>query len=321
MKIVIPHGFGLGEEAMAKLEAVARVVVLGDPSEESLLAEIGDADALLVGIAPRVTESLMQRAPRLRHIARQGVGVDIVDVKAATKRGIVVTNVPDVTSNSVAEFTMTLLLSVAKNIVHCDRAVKEGHWDKRLDLSRTNLELYGKTHGVVGLGRIGGRVAIRCQAFGMRVLYFQRNRNPEMEKAGIAYAPLAVLIRQSDSISLHLPLSKETVNMIDTPQFDSMKRGVLLINQSRGTVVNQAALVLALREGRVGGYGTDVYDREPPDPKHELFGFGNVVASPHLGGGTRETRARANMVLAEDVIRVLKGEPPKNLVDDSLVDE
>lgn len=321
MKIVIPHGFGLGEEAMAKLEAVARVVVLGDPSEESLLAEIGDADALLVGIAPRVTESLMQRAPRLRHIARQGVGVDIVDVKAATKRGIVVTNVPDVTSNSVAEFTMTLLLSVAKNIVHCDRAVKEGHWDKRLDLSRTNLELYGKTHGVVGLGRIGGRVAIRCQAFGMRVLYFQRNRNPEMEKAGIAYAPLAELIRQSDSISLHLPLSKETVNMIDTPQFDSMKRGVLLINQSRGTVVNQAALVLALREGRVGGYGTDVYDREPPDPKHELFGFGNVVASPHLGGGTRETRARANMVLAEDVIRVLKGEPPKNLVDDSLVDE
>ncbi len=321
MKIVIPHGFGLGEEAMAKLEAVARVVVLGDPSEESLLAEIGDADALLVGIAPRVTESLMQRAPRLRHIARQGVGVDIVDVKAATKRGIVVTNVPDVTSNSVAEFTMTLLLSVAKNIVHCDRAVKEGHWDKRLDLSRTNLELYGKTHGVVGLGRIGGRVAIRCQAFGMRVLYFQRNRNPEMEKAGIAYAPLAELIRQSDSISLHLPLSKETVNLIDTPQFDSMKRGVLLINQSRGTVVNQAALVLALREGRVGGYGTDVYDREPPDPKHELFGFGNVVASPHLGGGTRETRARANMVLAEDVIRVLKGEPPKNLVDDSLVDE
>ena len=321
MKIVIPHGFGLGEEAMAKLEAVARVVVLGDPSEESLLAEIGDADALLVGIAPRVTESLMQRAPRLRHIARQGVGVDIVDVKAATKRGIVVTNVPDVTSNSVAEFTMTLLLSVAKNIVHCDRAVKEGHWDKRLDLSRTNLELYGKTHGVVGLGRIGGRVAIRCQAFGMRVLYFQRNRNPEMEKAGIAYAPLAELIRQSDSISLHLPLSKETVNLIDTPQFDSMKRGVLLINQSRGTVVNQAALVLALREGRVGGYGTDVYDREPPDPKHELFGFGNVVASPHLGGGTRETRARANMVLAEDVIRVLNGDPPKNLVDDSLVDE
>ncbi|MFZ4440381.1 MAG: 2-hydroxyacid dehydrogenase [Syntrophales bacterium] len=321
MKIVIPHGFGLGEEAMAKLEAVARVVVLGDPSEESLLAEIRDADVLLVGIAPRVTESLMERAPRLRHIARQGVGVDIVDVKAATKRGIVVTNVPDVTSNSVAEFTMTLLLSVAKNIVHCDRAVKEGHWDKRLGLSRTNLELYGKTHGVVGLGRIGGRVAIRCQAFGMRVLYFQRNRNPEMEKAGIAYASLAELIRQSDSISLHLPLSKETVNLIDTPQFDSMKRGVLLINQSRGTVVNEAALVLALREGRVGGYGTDVYDREPPDPKHELFGFGNVVASPHLGGGTRETRARANMVLAEDVIRVLKGDPPKNLVADSLVDE
>ena len=321
MKIVIPHGFGLGEEAMAKLEAVARVVVLGDPSEESLLAEIRDADVLLVGIAPRVTESLMERAPRLRHIARQGVGVDIVDVKAATKRGIVVTNVPDVTSNSVAEFTMTLLLSVAKNIVHCDRAVKEGHWDKRLDLSRTNLELYGKTHGVVGLGRIGGRVAIRCQAFGMRVLYFQRNRNPEMEKAGIAYASLAELIRQSDSISLHLPLSKETVNLIDTPQFDSMKWGVLLINQSRGTVVNEAALVLALREGRVAGYGTDVYDREPPDPKHELFGFGNVVASPHLGGGTRETRARANMVLAEDVIRVLKGDPPKNLVADSLVDE
>ena len=316
MKIVIPHRFGLGEEALARLKEVARVVVLDDDDEAALLAELRDADTLLVGIKPRVTRSLIEAAPRLRHIARQGVGVDIVDVKAATERGIIVTNVPDVTSDSVAEFTMTLLLSVAKNIVRCDRAVKEGHWDERLELTRTNLELNGKTHGIVGLGRIGSRVAIRCRAFGMRVLYFKRNRDLDIERsAGLEYAPLSTLIRESDSISLHLPLTNETVNLIDTPQFETMKQNVLLINQSRGTVVNEKALVRALREGKVGGYGTDVYDHEPPDPKSELLGFRNVVAAPHLGGGTREARARANMALAQDVIRVLRGGAPKHLVN------
>jgi D-3-phosphoglycerate dehydrogenase len=322
MKIVVAPRFEPGEEALALMREVARVTVLGDDSEAVLLEELRDADALLVGIEPRVTRPLIESAPHLKHIARQGVGVDIVDVEAATERGIFVTNVPDVTSDSVAEFAMTLLLSLAKNIIRCDKAVKGGRWEERLDLIRTNIELNGKTHGIVGLGRIGSRVALRCRAFGMKVLYHKRNRDLDFERsAGVQYAPLETLIRESDSISLHLPLTKETKNLIDTPQFESMKRTVLLINHSRGAVVNEKALVRALREGRIGGYGTDVYEHEPPDPTSELLRFRNVVATPHLGGGTREARARANMMVAEDVLRVIRGEIPKNLVNREVLRE
>jgi glyoxylate reductase len=159
-------------------------------------------------------------------------------------------------------------------------------------------------------------VAIRCRAFGMRVLYYKRNRDRDFEKsAAVEYTPLETLLGESDSISLHLPLTKETTNLIDGPQFESMKRTALLINQARGKVVNEEALVRALGEGRIGGYATDVYASEPPDPKSELLHFKNVVAAPHLGGGTREARLRANMTVAEEVLRVIRGELPKNLVN------
>lgn len=319
-KIVVAHRFEPGEEALALLREAADVVVLENDSEALLLEEIGNADALLVGISPRVTRSLMAAAPRLKHIARQGVGVDIVDVPAATDSGILVTNVPDVTSDSVAEFAMVLLLSLAKNLIHCDAAVKEGRWHERRRLIRSNIELSGKTHGIIGLGRIGSRVAVRCQAFGMRVIYCKRNRDQDFERStGVAYVPLETLLQKSDSISLHLPLTSETTNLIDTPQFQMMKKTVLLVNHSRGTVVNEMALVRALREGRIGGYATDVYEQEPPDPTIELLSFRNVIASPHLGGGTREARARANMTVAEDVVNVIRGGLPKNLVNSEVL--
>jgi len=315
MKIVVAPRFDPGEEALALLGEAGRVVLM-EGGEALLREELRDADAFLVGIEPPVTRRLIEAAPRLKHIARQGVGVDIVDVQAATERGIFVTNVPEVTSDSVAEFTMALLLALAKNVVRGDGAVKGGRWEERLELIRTNIELSGKMHGIVGLGRIGSRVALRCLAFGMRVIYYKRSRDSDFERtAGVEYVPLETLIRESDSISLHLPLTKETRNLIDTPQFESMKRGVLLVNQSRGTVVNEPALCRALGEGRVGGYGTDVYEQEPPDPAGELFRFQNVVAAPHLGGGTREARARANRMVAEDVVRVIRGEVPRNLVN------
>ncbi|MEW6332782.1 MAG: NAD(P)-dependent oxidoreductase [Thermodesulfobacteriota bacterium] len=315
-KILVAPGFEPGEEALTLLRTVARVTMLDDNSEVKLREELRDAAALLIGIGPRITRQLIESAPLLKHIARQGVGVDVVDVQAATDHGIFVTNVPDVTSDSVAEFAMTLLLALAKNIIRCNNTVKEGRWGERLELIRANTELCGKTHGIVGLGRIGRQVALRCQAFGMRVLYNKRNREPAFEQAtGVLYAPLDTLIRESDSISLHLPLTAETRDLIGARQFASMKKSVLLINHSRGAVVNEQALLQALREGRIGGYGTDVYEQEPPDPAGELFCFPNVVVSPHLGGGTREARARANRTVAEDVVRVIRGELPVNLVN------
>jgi D-3-phosphoglycerate dehydrogenase len=315
-KIVIACGFRIDKEAITLLSEVAQVIVTPDDSEAALLSEAGDADAILVGPRPYVRRDLIDSASRLKHIARVGVGLDSVDVQAATERGIMVTNAPDVTADSVAEFTMSLLLSLAKNIPRCDRAVREGRWSERFELSSTNIELRGKTHGIVGLGRIGGRVAVRCKAFGMRILYNKRNRDPEFEKSvGVEFVPFEVLLKESDTISLHLPLTKETMNMFDKPQFESMRRTALLINQARGKVVNEAALVQALKEGKLGGYATDVHENEPPNPKSELLQLKNVVVSPHLGGGTRESMLRVSMVVAEDVVRIIRGETPKNLAN------
>lgn len=320
-KILVAHRFEPGEEALAIMREVARVVILESDSEEILLDQIKDADALLVGISPQVTRALIGSAPRLKHVARQGVGVDIVDLAAATERGILVTNVPDVTSDSVAEFAMTLLLSLAKNIIHCNETVKGGQWGRRRELIRTNLELNNKTHGIVGLGRIGRRVAARCRAFGMRVLYYKRNRDHDFEQStDITYVPFETLLQESDSISLHLPLTPETKNMIDTPQFDMMKRAVLMVNHSRGSVVNERALVQALEDGTIGGYATDVYEQEPPDPAGKLLSFSNVIASPHLGGGTIEARGRANRMVAEEVVRVIRGLQPRNLVNKEVLE-
>jgi D-3-phosphoglycerate dehydrogenase len=315
-KIVVACGFGIDEQALSLLGEVAEVTLIRNDSDAALAAEIRDADTILVGPRPYVNRSLIESAVRLRHIARVGVGLDSIDIQAATERGIIVTNTPDVTADSVAEFTMSLLLSLAKNIPRCDRAVRENKWNERHEIGRTNIELNGKTHGIVGLGKIGRRVAVRCKAFGMRILYYKRSRDLEFEESvGIEYVPFKTLLKESDSISLHTPLTNETANLFDQPQFESMKRTALLINQSRGKVVNEAALIQALRDGRIGGYATDVYEDEPPDPKSALLRFKNVVVSPHVGGGTRESGSRVSMVVAEDVVKVIKGDIPKNVVN------
>ena len=225
MKIVVIHGLWIVEEALAILKEVGQVVFPQDDSEEALRAEIADAEVLVVSFAPQVDRRLLESAGRLRHVARLGVGLDSIDLPAATERGVVVTNTPDLTADSVAEFTMTLLLSLAKNLPRCDRAVREGRWNDRLELIRSNRELNGKTHGIVGLGAIGGRVAVRCKAFGMRVIYHKRNRDLAFERAfGVEYVPLETLLKESDSISLHVPLTDQTRDLLGGPQFASMKK-------------------------------------------------------------------------------------------------
>jgi len=315
-KILITHNVRIDDKALDMMRDVAQVTVLSDGSDAALLSEIRDASAVLLGSTPYIDKRLIESAGKLRHIARTGVGVDSIDLQAATERGIVVTNTPGLTSDSVAEFTMALLLSLTKNIPRCDSAVRNDRWDERLDLILDNIELNGKTHGIIGMGTIGSKVAVRCKAFGMNVLYYKRNRNLAFEKsAAVTYAPFETLLKESDSISLHLPLTNETTNLFDSPQFESMKRTALLINQSRGKVVNEKALVQALKDGRIGGYATDVFENEPPDPKSDLFSFKNVIVSPHLGGVTRESRTRASLMVAEEVLAVIRGDVPKNPVN------
>ena len=315
-KIVITRNAMLTEEVLNALRALARVIVLPDDSEKTLLSELKDTNTIIIGPRPYITRELIEAANSLRHVARVGVGLDNIDILAATNQDVFVTNTPGVTSDSVAEFTVTLLLSLAKNIPRCDRSVKDNHWDERDDLLLDHIELKGKTHGIVGMGSIGKEVATRCKAFGMNIIYYKRTRDLEFEKAAkVAYVPFETLLKKSDSISLHLPLSEETLNLIDTPEFLLMKKTTLLVNQSRGKVLNETALVQTLKQGLIGGYATDVYEKEPPTPDSELLGFKNVITTPHIAGSTRESRTRSAEIILEDVSLVMRGETPINLAN------
>jgi len=317
MKVVILHDVFFFDEAIAAMRDVAAVTIMKDASREALLAEVADADAIAVGPGTFVDRPFIDAAPRLKLIARIGVGVDRVDLHAATERGIFVTNNPASTADTVSEFTLALLLGLAKNIPSADRAVKEGGWVAGKERATyDNVELSGKTHGVVGMGEIGCRVAAVCKALGMRVLYYRRTRNAQFERLlGVEYATFDKLIRESDTISIHTPLTDETRSLFDTPQFEAMKRTALLINQSRGQVVNEEALLRALKAGKIGGYATDVYAKEPPDPNGELFKLKNVIVAAHVGGLSREAGLRYSMNIAEAVIAVAKGAVPNNLVN------
>lgn len=315
-KIMITHNVMFDDESLAILEEFGRIVVLPDDTEASLAAEIQDTHTIIIGPRPFVTRELIESANALKHVARAGVGLDNIDLPAATERGVLVTNTPEVTSDSVAEFTMSLLLSLAKNTPRCDRAVKSGNWYDRDDLLRDHIELSGKTHGVVGMGRIGRKVAVRCKAFDMKVIYHKRNRDIEFEKAAqVEYVPFETLLKESDTISLHLPLTDETLYLFGSQEFRSMKRTALLINQARGRVVDENALAQALKAGEIGGYATDVYEKEPPDHNGELLAFKNVIATPHLAGSTRESRARSARMIAKEMSRVKQGQTPQYLVN------
>jgi D-3-phosphoglycerate dehydrogenase len=323
MKVVILHDVFFFDEAIAAMQEVATVTIMHDGSREALLAEIADADAIAVGPGTFVDRHVIDSAPRLKLIARIGVGVDRIDLQAATERGVFVTNNPASTADTVSEFTVALLLGLAKNIPSGDRAVKEGQWVAgKQRATYGNIELAGRTHGVVGMGEIGSRVAAVCKALGMRVLYFRRNRNAHLERLlGVEYAPFDKLVRESDTISVHTPLTDETKNLFDTPQFEAMKRTALLINQSRGQVVNEEALLRALKEGRIGGYATDVYEKEPPNPNSELIKLKNVIVAPHVGGLSREAGLRYSMNIADAVIAIAKGAVPDNLVNRGVLDK
>jgi D-3-phosphoglycerate dehydrogenase len=317
MNILVLHDVFLASEGLAAMRALGTVTLMRDPSRAALLAEAAGAEAMIVGPGTFVDRQVIDAAARLKLIARIGVGVDRVDLRAATERGIFVTNNPASTADTVSEFTLALLLGLAKHIPASDRAVKEGQWVAGKERATYEIiELRGKTHGVVGMGEIGSRVAAVCRALGMKVLYFKRTRNTELERAlGVEYAPFDRLIRESDTISLHTPLTAETRNLFDKPQFEAMKSTTLLINQSRGQVVNETALLEALRDGAIGGYATDVFEREPPDPESELFKLKNVIVAPHVGGLSREAGLRYSMNIAEAIRAVANGGVPENVVN------
>jgi len=278
-------------------------------SQEELLKRIGEYHALIVRSRTKVTREVIERGERLKVIGRAGVGVDNIDVKAATERGIKVVNAPVASTNSVAELTIGHMIAMMRWIPAATVSMKAGKWEKKRFKGE---ELQGKTLGLVGSGRIGTEVAKRAQAFGMRTIAYDPYLPKEIaERNNIQLLDsLEELLEESDVISVHAALTEETYHMLDYEKLKLMKKGSYIVNCARGGIVDEDALYRLLKEGHLAGAALDVYEREPPG-KSPLFELPNISLTPHIGASTKEAQRRAAEIIAEEVVRALKGEEPR----------
>lgn len=277
-----------------------------------LARELADADALVVRSAVKVTRALLGGAAKLRVIGRAGVGVDNVDVDAASERGIVVMNTPGGSAASVAELTLGLMLALARQIPRADATTRAGQWEKK---SLEGTELAGKTLGLIGFGRIGQEVARRAAAFGMTVMAFDPLANADAARAlHVDLVALDLLLGAADYLSLHVSLTPASQNLLDDAAFSKMKKGVRIINCARGEVIVEAALARALESGQVGGAALDVFRKEPPG-QLALFSLPHVIATPHIGASTSEGQERVGQAIAVQIRRYLTDGTVENAVN------
>lgn len=291
------------------------VRVASDPSVATVIKEIKGVEGVVVRMAP-FTREIIEAADALKVIGRHGVGVDTIDVKAATERGIVVTNTPNANAISVAEHTITAIGALAKRAVVYDRATREGQWEIRNSYRAVDLD--GKTLGLVGIGRIGSMVARRAAAaFNMKVIACDPYITPEKgREMGVALVSASDdIFRQADVVSLHTPLTPETKGFVNAARLRLMKPTAFLINLSRGEVVNEKALYEALKTGIIAGAAIDVYDPEPPLKDNPLFELDNIILSPHSAALTQECVIRMATGAAEGVVDVLSGKRPQFVVN------
>lgn len=309
----------LSEEGLSILKTSKEFVVdvkTGLKPDE-LKSIIGQYDALVVRSATKVNREIIDAGTKLKIIGRAGVGLDNVDLKAATARGIIVMNTPAGNTISTAEHTMSMILSLSRNIPLADLSMKKGEW-KRKDFM--GVELYNKTIGIIGLGRIGMEVAKRSLSFGMRVKAYDPFLSKEVaDQAGIELVSLEDIYKNSDYITVHVPLTEETGGMISDKQFEMMKAGVRVINCARGGIVDEAALARALESGKVAGAALDVYVEEPPKALG-LTKFNNVVLTPHLGASTEEAQVNVAIEIAHQISDALSGKGIRNAANYPSVD-
>jgi glyoxylate reductase len=286
------------------------------PPSDVLLAEAGRSDGILVNIADRVDAAIIEGAPGLRIVSQMAVGYDNIDVSAATRRGVLVTNTPGVLTEATADMAFALLLAQARRLPEGLRAIKSGTWGDWQPWFLLGRDLTGKTLGIIGLGEIGKAVARRALGFGMRVVYNSRQRKPEVEaELSVGWRELPALLAEADYVSLHMALNEETKGIIGARELAQMKPDAVLINTARGGVVDQAALVQTLREGSIGGAGLDVFESEPLASDDPLLGLDNVVVAPHLGSATVETRTRMSDLAVDNLLAFFRGERPPRCVN------
>lgn len=284
-------------------------------TKAELMSAVKGRNGLLAMLNDGIDEAVMEAAgPSLKVIANYAVGFNNIDIPAATKRGILVTNTPGVLTNATADLAWSLLFSVARRIVESDRYFRTGKWDGWGPMQYLGQDVFGATLGVIGAGRIGTAFALRSTGFQMRVLYCHTRSNPELDAIGARRVELDELLRESDFISLHVPLTPATKYMIGSRELSRMKPTACLINTARGPVIDETALVAALKEKRIAGAGLDVYEEEPR-PAPGLTELDNVVCIPHLGSGTLSTRSRMSEMAANNLLTALSGQRPPNLVN------
>ena len=304
MKIYILDAFHPAGPAYAAQHF--EVVRWDDPKVKSWAEE---ADGVMVRMTP-IRAADLARAKKVKVICKQGVGFDSIDIQAAARHGIPVLRTPGVNSEAVAEMAMALALSATRRVTECDRLLRAGAKIERPDI--LGIEMWQKTVGVIGMGNIGSRVARKWQAaFEAKVVYY----DPYVEASSFRKVRLEELLRQSDLVSVHLPLTDETRNMIGAPQLAQMKDSAVLVNTSRGGIVDEAALYQALNSGRLFAAGLDVWQVEPPPKDAPLLSLPNVVGTPHAAGGTFDTQERSSLQVAMQVVEVLQGKPPQNRVN------
>ncbi|MBI4344570.1 MAG: phosphoglycerate dehydrogenase [Euryarchaeota archaeon] len=310
MKILVSDP--LHPSGVELLKKVGEVEVAQGLQKEQLLEKVKEIDALLVRSETKVTKEVIAAAKNLKVIGRAGVGVDNIDLEAATARGIVVVNSPEASSITVAEHTLGLMLSLARKVPSANASLKGGKWEKKKFMG---IELRSKTLGVVGMGRIGSQVVKRAKAFEMDVLAYDPYLSEKQARAlGAKVTDLETVLREADFISLHVPLTDKTRGLIGKETLEKMKKTAYVINCARGGIVDEKALFEALSSGRIAGAALDVFEKEPP-LESPLLKLENIILTPHLGASTVEAQLHASVIACEEVANVLQNRAAKNVVN------
>lgn len=292
------------------------------PPKEMIMRKARDVDALASLLSDKIDAEVFDAAPKLKIVSQIAVGFDNIDVKEATKRGIYVTNTPGVLTETTADFAWTLLMAVARRVVEADKYVHTGQWKVGWHPSMlSGRDVYGATIGIVGAGRIGSAVAKRAKGFNMKILYYDVIPRPELEnKLGAKREDLDTLFRESDFVSVHVPLLKQTYHLINEERLKLMKKTAYLINNSRGPVVDEKALYKALKEGWIAGAALDVFEQEPTPVDNPLLTLDNIVVAPHVSSASHETRSKMAEMVAENLIAFFEGRTPPNLVNPKVLE-
>lgn len=309
----------LPEEVVAPLRNLYEVEMWPHAGQavdrDVLLEKAAGADALWTFISDKIDQELFDAAPKLKIVSNMGVGYNNIDVEAAKERGIIVTNTPDVLTDTTADLAFALLMATARDLMNAEKILREGKWTSWGPLGFTGTDIHGATLGIIGMGRIGEAVMRRAKGFDMDVIYHNRSRKPETEEMyGCRYAALPELLEESDFVLILVPYSEETKDMIGTDELSQMKESAILINVARGGIVNEQALFDALQNGVIKAAGLDVFETEPVPLDNPLLSLPNVTVLPHIGSATVETRMAMMKLNEEALVEWAQGNEPNNRV-------